>query len=385
MQAEPPTPLWKNRDYLLLWSGQAVSIIGTNVSQIAFPLLVLALTQSPAQAGFVAAVRSLPYLLCTLLAGALVDRWNRKLTMIVCSAASALALGSIGVAAALDALTITQIVVVSLIEGTCAVFFRLAETAALPQVVAKQQLPTAIAQQQMQYAVGAVVGPPLGGALFSTAPLLPFVVDAASYSASCLSLTALRTRLRAARATVGRSLHREIVAGVSWLWQHKLIRHMAFLTGGINTVTAGSTLLVVLLAAQQGLSPTVTGLIFAAAGGGAILGAIVAPLLQRRLSFGQAVIGVCWGYVLVWGLFPLAATPLLLMALVCLGSLLSPIYDTVQMTRCKGESTAYIAWWPTVPRRWARRQRACCSNISAPRRRSLPQPACWLCWRCSRC
>ena len=77
----PPIPLWKNRDYLLLWSGQIVSIIGTHVSQIAFPLLVLAMTHSPAQAGLVAAARSLPYLLFTLLAGALVDRWNRKLTM----------------------------------------------------------------------------------------------------------------------------------------------------------------------------------------------------------------------------------------------------------------------------------------------------------------
>src|SRR5918996_5177477 len=105
---ERTTPLWKNRDYMLLWSGQTISIIGTHVSQIAFPLLVLALTHSPAQAGFVAAARSLPYLLFTLLAGALVDRWNRKVTMILCSAVSALALGSVVVAAALGTLTIAQ-------------------------------------------------------------------------------------------------------------------------------------------------------------------------------------------------------------------------------------------------------------------------------------
>src|SRR5215216_1601210 len=114
----PPAPLWKNRDYLLLWSGQTVSIVGTYVSQIAFPLLVLALTHSPAQAGLVAAARSLPYLLFTLLAGALVDRWNRKLTMIVCSAGSALALASIGLAALFSVLTIEQIIVVSFIEGS---------------------------------------------------------------------------------------------------------------------------------------------------------------------------------------------------------------------------------------------------------------------------
>src|SRR6266536_5227827 len=88
-------PLWFNRDYMLLWSGQIVSNIGTQVSQLAFPLLVLALTGSPAQAGFVAAARTVPWLLFALPAGALVDRWDRKRTMMLCSAGSGLALASI--------------------------------------------------------------------------------------------------------------------------------------------------------------------------------------------------------------------------------------------------------------------------------------------------
>ncbi|HEU5103481.1 MAG TPA: MFS transporter [Roseiflexaceae bacterium] len=329
---ERTTPLWKNRDYMLLWSGQTVSIIGTHVSQIAFPLLVLALTHSPAQAGFVAAARSLPYLLFTLLAGALVDRWDRKVTMIVCSALSAIALASIAVAAAFGSLTIAQLVIVSFVEGTCAVFFRLAETSALPQVVSKAQLPAAIAQQQAQYAVGAIAGPPLGGALYSTAQLLPFVVDACSYAASCLSLTAIRTRFQAARTAVRRSLRAEIGEGVAWLWRHALIRYMAFLTGGINFITAGAALLVIVLAAQQGASAALTGAIFAAAGAGGILGAVIAPLLQRRLSFGQLIIGACWCYALVWALLPAAATPALLMVLVSGASLASLVYDTVQMS-----------------------------------------------------
>ena len=79
---------------MLLWSGQAVSVLGTQVTQIAFPLLVLGLTGSAAAAGLVAAARTLPYLLLTLPAGALVDRWDRRATMVVCSAGSALALRS---------------------------------------------------------------------------------------------------------------------------------------------------------------------------------------------------------------------------------------------------------------------------------------------------
>src|SRR5689334_6932225 len=70
-------PLWRNRDYMLLWSGQLVSSIGTQISQLAFPLLVLAITFSPALAGVAGALRGLPFAILCLPAGALVDRWDR--------------------------------------------------------------------------------------------------------------------------------------------------------------------------------------------------------------------------------------------------------------------------------------------------------------------
>jgi predicted MFS family arabinose efflux permease len=107
---------------------------------------------------------------------------------------------------------------------------------------------------------------------------------------------------------------------------------MAFLTGGINYVTSGASLVIIVLATQQGASATLIGAIFAAAGIGGILGAMIAPFVQRHFSFGQVIIGVCWLYVLVWSLFPIAATPTLLMILVGIGSLISPTYDTVQMS-----------------------------------------------------
>src|SRR3954447_14598230 len=73
-----PVSLWRNRDFLLLWSGQVMSAIGSQVSLLAFPWLILAVTGSPAQAGLIAAIRTLPYILFGLPAGALIDRWNRK-------------------------------------------------------------------------------------------------------------------------------------------------------------------------------------------------------------------------------------------------------------------------------------------------------------------
>src|SRR4051794_30753186 len=90
--------LWRNRDFILLWSGQVVSTIGTRVTSVAYPLLVLAQTHSPAKAGLVGFAQSLPYMLFYLPAGALVDRWNRKRVMLVSDAGRALALGSLAIA-----------------------------------------------------------------------------------------------------------------------------------------------------------------------------------------------------------------------------------------------------------------------------------------------
>ena len=118
-----PRSLWRNRDYLLLWSGQIISEIGSKSSLLAFPLLMLFLTGSPAQAGLLGALRGLPYILFCLPAGALIDRWNRKRVMILCDTGRALAMGSIPLAYVLGHLTLAQLYIVSFIEGTLYIFF----------------------------------------------------------------------------------------------------------------------------------------------------------------------------------------------------------------------------------------------------------------------
>ena len=139
-QSKRPTSLWRNRDYLLLWSGQLISNAGSGTSQIAFPLLVLAFTDSPAQAGLVSALNSLIYILCILPAGALLDRWNRKHVMIYCDIGRTISLVSIPLAILLGHLSIFQIYLVTLIASALGVFFDIAELACLPQVVTKEQL-----------------------------------------------------------------------------------------------------------------------------------------------------------------------------------------------------------------------------------------------------
>ncbi len=333
--AEPPgpkrpVPLWRNRDYVLLWSGQMVSSIGTQVSMLAFPLLILAITHSPAQAGLIAALRGLPYALFVLPAGALVDRWDRRRVMILCDMGRALALGSIPVALILGHLTIVQLYIVSLVEGTLFTFFNLAETACLPRVVSKEQLPTAVAQSTVIDSISGMLGPSLSGALYSIGRAIPFLADAISYAASVFSLFFIKAKFQEERNPVPMRLWADIGEGLSWLWHQPLIRFIAILTAGINMPVVGYALILIVLAQGQHASSFVIGLIFACGGVGSILGALMVALLQKHFSFPQLMIGSTWIWALTWLLFAIAPNPLMLGVVTALGFIIVPIYTSVQ-------------------------------------------------------
>jgi MFS family permease len=331
--ASPPTPLWRNRDYLLLWSGQAVSSVGDSASQLAFPLLILALTHSPAQAGFVAALRALAYLLLGLPAGALVDRWDRKRAMIACDAGRALALGSIPLALALGRLTMAQIYVVALVEGILFVFFGLAESAALPRVVARDQLPAATAQGEVTGGVVTLVGPSLGGALFGVARALPFLADTVSYAASVLSLSRIRLPFQEERPPKrDLRLRAEIAEGLGWLWREPVVRSLALLHGGLIFCYGGMTLLVLVVAERQRAAPAVIGLMFGVSGLGAILGALLGARAHRRLRLGQIMVGAFWLFALLWPLYAVAPTPLALGAILAAFWVVDEAYDVAQIS-----------------------------------------------------
>jgi MFS family permease len=325
-----PVSLWRNRNYMLLWSGQIVSSVGTRVSMLAFPLLVLAMTHSPAQAGIIGGLRGLPYALFILPAGVLIDRWNRKRVMILCDTGRALALGSIPVALLLGHLTIVQLYIVSLVEGTLFTFFSLAETACLPHVVAKQQLSAAAAQNMIVDSTSGLIGPSLGGLLYSVGRAIPFLTDAITYGASVLSLFFIKAKFQEERDVTPMRLWTEIGEGLSWLWHQPLIRFIALLTGGMILPVAGYSLILILLAQGQHASSFTIGLIFASGGIGSILGALIVAPLQKRFSFGQMMIGSTWVWALTWLLFAIAPNPLMLGAATALSFIIVPIYMSVQ-------------------------------------------------------
>jgi MFS family permease len=321
-------PLWRNRDYMLLWAGQAVSSAGTQITQLTFPLLVLAITRSPAQAGIVAALRALPYALLSLPAGALVDRWDRKRLMIISDIGRALALASIPLALALGRLTVVQLGIVSLIEGALFLFFSLAESACLPQVVEKEQLSDALAQNQVTDSTAQLLGPSLGGALYGLGMAVPFLADAISYAASLLSLALIRKPFQEDRAQGQGRLREEIVEGVTWLWRQGILRFVALLTGGLMVCSVGYPLIMIVLGERVGAAPFAIGLIFASGGLGSIAGGLVTPYLQRRWQFGPLMIWSAWIWALTWLFFLFAPNALTLGIANAAAFIIVPIYMT---------------------------------------------------------
>lgn len=328
-------PLIFNRDYMLLWSGQVVSTLGSGISGLVFPLLILALTNNDTTlAGIAGALGSLPYLLFSLPVGALIDRWDRKRVMVLCDTFRALNAASIPVTLYFNSLTVWQLLINAFIEGTFFVFFNIAEVASLSRVVNKKQLPQASAQNEVAFIAAGLAGPPLGGFLFqSVSRAFPFVADAISYGVSVVSLLFIKTKFQGERSTTEeRHLMVEIREGLSWLWSNKLIRYMAFLTGSWNFVSSGSFLVLIILAKNLGASETEIGFMLSIASIGGLVGAVLGGQIQKRFTFGQVIIAVGWINILLFPLYIIAPSFVFLGIISGLTYVLGPIYNVVQFS-----------------------------------------------------
>jgi MFS family permease len=288
------TPLWRNRDFVLLQSGQLFSTAGTQATQIAYPLLVLALTHSPSRAGVVGFASVVPYALFALLAGVAVDRWNRRLLMLTADGARIAAIGSLVAALALDRVTFAHIAIVAFVEGTAFVFFNIAEVGALRSVVPAPQLPDAAAAEQARFATVTLVGPSAGGALFGLGRALPFVADLASYAFSIVSLLLIRTPFQESRVADTASMRAQIAEGFRWLWGQPFLRTCAIIFAGSNFMFAGIFLTFIVTAKRHGITSGGIGVSIALFGASALAGSFVAPFINRKLSMRGIVVVNLW-------------------------------------------------------------------------------------------
>lgn len=320
-------PLRRNRDFLLLWVGAAASNLGSNASAVAYPLLVLALTGSAVDAGLTGFVSMLPQLLFPLPAGALVDRLNRKTLMIWCDVLRSLVLGSIVVALMVGRLGLPQILAVGFVEGTLTVFYRLAASAAVPNVVHATQLTDAFARNEARARGAQMLGQPLGGILFGLSRAVPFLFDALTYLVSLVTLTLIRKDFQSERSATRGRMRQEFVEGAIWLWRQPFLRVTAFLIAGSNLLFQALFLAIIVIAHDNGASAAAVGVMLGIAAVGGTVGSLVAPWFQRRLSMKVIVIGTNWAWAILVPAELLTANPYLMGAFYALMSFIGPIWN----------------------------------------------------------
>ena len=193
-----PKSLWRNADFLKLWAGQSISLIGSEVTALALPLTAaLTLNASPAQMGILGAVQYAPALLLGLFAGVWIDRVRRRPILLFADVGRALLLASIPVAILLGAHSMNYLYGVAFAVGALTVLFSVAYQAYLPSLVAKDHLVGANGRLEGSRVFSFIVGSSLAGALVQllTAPIA-ILADACSFLVSVLSLEIGRASCR---------------------------------------------------------------------------------------------------------------------------------------------------------------------------------------------
>ncbi|MGH3234248.1 MAG: MFS transporter [Streptosporangiaceae bacterium] len=316
-----PVPLRRNSGFRMLWIGQFLSDTGSEMGLIAYPLLILALTGSPVLAGAVGTAREVTLICPQLPAGALSDRFDRRLTMITCDAVRAALLALLGVLIAVHLASWPAVLVVSLIEGGLGGLFAPSAAAAPPSIVAEEQLVEAWAATEGRTWAAALAGPALGGLLFGAGRAVPFLADAVSYAASFGTVSRIRGRFRPEGAPERKALRHEVLDGLRIVWQIPLLRAVAVLGPLVNFAFTGVLFAITVGLRQHGTSATVIGLVQGAIMTGGVLGAPVAPLLQRRLRPGAMALTMILAGALMFAIAavvipsPLVALPVAVVVL----------------------------------------------------------------------
>ena len=288
-----PTSLWRERDFTLLWGGQTVSEVGSQVTFLALPLLAtISLHASTLEVALLSAATSLAFLLIALQAGAWVDRRRKRPILVWTDLGRALVIATVPVAYAFDALTIWQLYAVAMVSSVLTVFFDVSYQAFLPFLVRKDQLVEANAKLSSTGAVANFVGPALGGALVSGvgAPLA-VLVDAASFVLSGAATRAVHdTEPQPAARPEGTRLRDEIAEGLHFVTQHPILKRVVACTGTSNFFSnMYGAVEVVFLVRLLHASPRVIGVVYSLGAIGGILGALTANALARRLGSARIV------------------------------------------------------------------------------------------------
>lgn len=324
-------------DYRRLWSAGAVSHLGDGMHLAALPLLAATLTRSPVQVAVVVAAGWVPWLLLGPVSGALADRWDRLRTMVVADGIRCAVLVAVAVAMWSRTVSIGVLVAAAFLLGAAQTSFDSAGQAVIPAVVGRDAARLTRANSRIAAAqtVGKeLAGPPLGGALFAVAPVLPVLLDALSFLLSAGLVRRIRRPARPVRPPGpggARGLRAEVAEGVRWLLGNRVVLAMVVVVGLSNAAWLCAESVLVLFAQDRlGLDGWWFGVLLAAPAVGALPGAALAGVVARRVPVGRVLVGGVLGQAGVLGGIGLATDPLVVAGLLAVGGLLITTWNVVQ-------------------------------------------------------
>jgi len=285
--------LW-HRDFRLLWAGETISKVGGTVTAVAISLVAVdVLGAGGFEMGLLRAMSWVPWLLIGLPAGAWTDRMRRRPVMVTVDLVSMLLFLSVPIAAWLGALTMTQLLVVTLLAGVGQVFFSAAYQAYLPTIVDKDDLAEGNAKLAGSEQVAMVAGPGLGGlvvqALGAATGLL---TQAIGFLVSAICLRSIRAEEPPVeRKAVKTTLRKDIGEGLRYVVRDPYLRVLALCSAVDNlTLSGAQALLVIFLFREVGEGPGTVGLLIGADALGGVLGALIATRIVKRFGTGRALL-----------------------------------------------------------------------------------------------
>ncbi|MET8233465.1 MFS transporter [Micromonospora sp. NPDC005298] len=285
--------LTRNRDFLLLWTGSGLSALGARATSIGYTLLVYWSTGSATAASLVTFAALLPNLVAQLPAGALVDRWNRRSTMLVCTIGRVLGAGSVAAAVLLDAVRLPHLMMVAFLEATLGICYALAERAAVCAVVPRDHLGAAMAANESRANAASILGQPTGTVLYAVARFAPFLFATGVHLLSLVTLLFVRRDLRAPRPDgAAGGLIAQIREGVVFIWGKLYLRRALCLFAASNILFQVLGLGLVVLVKDRDGTPATVGLLLAVNSVFGMAGAMTSNAYLHRWGIRRMMIGI---------------------------------------------------------------------------------------------
>ena len=296
--AAPRRSLWRHREFMKLWTGQTISQLGDEVTQLAIPLVAaLTLEVTPFEFGLLAVLQFLPFILLTIPAGVWVDRMRRKPILIGANVGRAVLLASIPIAFLAGWLTLWQLYVVAFAVGCLEVFFDVAYQSYLPSVVERDRLVEGNAKLEMSVSATSFIGPGVAGFLAELVrPAIAIFFDAASYVGSVVSLLLIRTPEAPPEAhdpTTGPrpTMRQEAAEGLRYVLGHRYLRYIAACTGTLNLFgNIGGAILILYIVQELGLTAGTIGIVLSIGNLGVLAGALLSERVGKWIGLGPTIV-----------------------------------------------------------------------------------------------